>query len=516
MSKVSKNIKRLRTERKMTQQELAEKIHITRQTVSSWETDRTQPDVEILGAIAQAFGVELEELIYGKKRRKDGEEKPSYNNTLVVVLSIIGCLLIAAGAVMIFVKYWKEFPGWLKLIFCFMPALLGQSFGAFTFFKKRNSVPWCEGSSVLWVLGVIATTYMLMNSSDFIRFFTDGFNNGIFNLIMGALLFCIVPLLKSFTPMIAFFVYSFIGSYWLYTDVGFSMGAVENTTTEIAEFIFTTLLYFAVIIAGLLISSSCFKKEDNTVRYTFFSWISFAVITAMPILPLMHSEFTLIPTVFMCLFACYFFIGEMQKDFFSPFRFFALPLSVIMLIFFSTGVMSDGDYLTGIISLILSVVPLVSVVYKKTRPNNILLTVYGTLLCATNFLYAVTNIILTYWQEISQYEWELDENIFLSILNGITSWAGFICVIAALVILIVHGAKERRLYYINLGFIGACTVVIIKLAMLKLGLIGTGLLLIACGAALLIVNLKFSKLKIKEELEKQRQLETENSEEEIQ
>lgn len=37
MAKVAKNIKKFRTENKLTQDALAEKINVTRQTVSSWE-----------------------------------------------------------------------------------------------------------------------------------------------------------------------------------------------------------------------------------------------------------------------------------------------------------------------------------------------------------------------------------------------------------------------------------------------------------------------------------------------
>ena len=68
MAKVSKNIKKLRTDKKMTQDALAEKINVTRQTISSWENDRTQPDIDMLVLLANAFDIGVEELIYGEKR----------------------------------------------------------------------------------------------------------------------------------------------------------------------------------------------------------------------------------------------------------------------------------------------------------------------------------------------------------------------------------------------------------------------------------------------------------------
>ena len=90
MSKISKNIKRLRIEKGFTQDSLAEKINITRQAVSSWENDRTQPDLEMLGRLAEVFEVSFEELIYGKKRNTTLElERQSYNNTVTIVFSIL-------------------------------------------------------------------------------------------------------------------------------------------------------------------------------------------------------------------------------------------------------------------------------------------------------------------------------------------------------------------------------------------------------------------------------------------
>lgn len=67
MTSVSKNIKRLRNEAGMSQETLAEKLSVTRQTVSSWETGRTQPDLETLAAIGEALGSDVTGLIYGKK-----------------------------------------------------------------------------------------------------------------------------------------------------------------------------------------------------------------------------------------------------------------------------------------------------------------------------------------------------------------------------------------------------------------------------------------------------------------
>ncbi len=61
---VGKNIKRFREAKKMTQDELAEKLCVTRQAVSNWERGATEPDINTLDTLAQTLEVTVEELIY--------------------------------------------------------------------------------------------------------------------------------------------------------------------------------------------------------------------------------------------------------------------------------------------------------------------------------------------------------------------------------------------------------------------------------------------------------------------
>ena len=56
-------LSRLRKERDMTQSELADRLNLTRQAVSKYETGDSFPDVSILVSIANIFHVTLDELI---------------------------------------------------------------------------------------------------------------------------------------------------------------------------------------------------------------------------------------------------------------------------------------------------------------------------------------------------------------------------------------------------------------------------------------------------------------------
>lgn len=68
MKHIGKNIKKHRTAMGMTQDQLAEKLNVTRQAVSNWETGKTQPSIETLTALAAHFDISAEMLIYGKSR----------------------------------------------------------------------------------------------------------------------------------------------------------------------------------------------------------------------------------------------------------------------------------------------------------------------------------------------------------------------------------------------------------------------------------------------------------------
>ena len=57
------NIRSLRKRQGLTQQQLADRLHVVRQTISKWEKGESAPDGDMLPAVAEALGVPLEELM---------------------------------------------------------------------------------------------------------------------------------------------------------------------------------------------------------------------------------------------------------------------------------------------------------------------------------------------------------------------------------------------------------------------------------------------------------------------
>lgn len=71
---VGKNIVRLRKERELSQEQLANELHVTRQAVSNWETGRSQPDLNMLEALAGIFHTDILVVIYGQLPPQEDEE----------------------------------------------------------------------------------------------------------------------------------------------------------------------------------------------------------------------------------------------------------------------------------------------------------------------------------------------------------------------------------------------------------------------------------------------------------
>ncbi len=89
MNVVGKNIKKLRISQGMTQEELAEKMFVTRQTISNWENGKSQPDLETLSNMSSLFAVDPSVLIYGVKKAY-----PRFQKKYVIVAAISLCIVI--------------------------------------------------------------------------------------------------------------------------------------------------------------------------------------------------------------------------------------------------------------------------------------------------------------------------------------------------------------------------------------------------------------------------------------
>lgn len=81
----SRNLRRLRLEKNLTQEQLANILGVSVQSVSRWECGNTLPDVMLLPEIARLYGVTVDDLY-----RKDAKGYPSYAQRLLAVYEASG------------------------------------------------------------------------------------------------------------------------------------------------------------------------------------------------------------------------------------------------------------------------------------------------------------------------------------------------------------------------------------------------------------------------------------------
>ena len=91
---IAEKIKQLRKDNSMTQEDLAEKLNVSRQTISKWETSVTIPDADNIVAISKLFNITTDELL--DYRVETVQKKKHFIMDMAVLLfGIIGFIVFA-------------------------------------------------------------------------------------------------------------------------------------------------------------------------------------------------------------------------------------------------------------------------------------------------------------------------------------------------------------------------------------------------------------------------------------
>ena len=102
---LGKQILKLRKENKMSQEDFSEIFNVTRQTVSSWENEKSYPDIEMLVKISDKFNISLDILIKGDNKMIQDVTKKMKNHKLfkIIIFALI-IILLSSGLIFYFVN----------------------------------------------------------------------------------------------------------------------------------------------------------------------------------------------------------------------------------------------------------------------------------------------------------------------------------------------------------------------------------------------------------------------------
>ncbi len=481
MIKVSKNIKKFRVEANLTQDALAQKISVTRQTVSSWETGRTQPDVEMLEQLSNALGKSLEELIYGEKHKVGFEPQKTDNRKIIaIILASLGSILTVLGLIIMFIVIWEEMPSWVLPSLMFVPLLAGAGVSVFAYLKKQSSIPWCECASAAWVAGLVATTCLIIaDSNTFIRSLDTSF-------ILSTVTLLILPIpfiMKSLTGITAFS----INSIW------WSIFTLEENKSIPIWLIGTLLLHACGFVYTAFTNRNDIHKKIsliiNILACAFNVGFVCAYFSSSPV----TAAVSFIITFFLALYA-----ADNGAESVYHFRIVAVPLLVFFSSFICFGAAVFVDN-TGAITLaeplpwIMLAMLLTGIYFGKSSFNKNPLKIS---FCISSLISVLVQIAHTYVKELSYFDQASLKFFLLDLLAGIA----MVSAAASAIALIINGVKCAKMSTVNLGLIAVFSVIISALIQMDFELIVYGIACVIMGAVLLVINNRMSKaFKVKED-----------------
>lgn len=480
MSKVSKNLKKIRTEKKLTQDALAEKLHVTRQAISNWENDKTKPDIEALEMLAEVLEVDIEELIYGEKKEVIiSQDKTKQKNRIKITLAVVGSIFVASGLAILFFGFWQDFSISLQTAFSVIPMLAGQAVALYAYLKKKDSPSWRESASIIWTIGTVATIALVDGVHNISWSYTD------YLVIDSVLLIPILFIFRSVVPL-AFYYYM----------------SVHIATVGNWQNLLFSLLFFAI---GILYTYYLSRDKDD-VRGKIAQWIT--MIASIPQIvvmiyagfrtELLSGSLSVLFAGLLSFFLCVYIVSMDNTVVTSPYK----PISAIgicgTMLALSLGTMFDapsmiGDDLIGfVISIVFYIaIPLIVVTIKREdfedEPFKIAKIVIPFIMIGLTFTYAFVEEVCVE----PVVSWNTTYLIF-----DIIYYIGAALSIVFGGMLVYQGVKEIKILTINLGLLTVFTQLLgIYANNGEDNIFIFGGLLVIFGASIILVNWKMLSLK---------------------
>lgn len=489
MPKISKNIKKLRAEHNLTQDALAEKIHVTRQAISNWENDKTKPDIEALESLAKAFEVDIEELIYGEKKEiVISQDKTKEKNRIKIILAIVGSLFVASGLALVFFGFWQKFPVALQTVFSVVPMLLGQAFAVYVLLKKKKLVLWRECASIVWTVGIVSTIALIDYIYNISWIYTD-------YLLVDSILIIPVMFIMGAVAPLGFF-------YYMAIHIA-TVGSVFN--------IVASMLLFG---AGIVFTYILSRNKENP-QGKLAQWLT--VIASIPLFVIyLYAGFEVgifsmnVSVIFAFLlsyFLCLFIFAPEKESFKLPYKPIAIiGLCVSMLYMSVSHIYDEADIENYIIPFVISTIaciipPVLAWFVRRDTFEDDKVKIGTTVLPFAMIIWSyIVAIIREY------FLWIETENGMVDFVPGvllIIQIVGGLLTLGFAALLIYQGVKELQIFTLNFGVITAFIQILSIYSWFgDINILVLGVLLAAFGIGLIVLNGKMVSLKksLKEEI----------------
>lgn len=196
--KLNETIRRLRRAKGLTQEQVAQALGVSGPAVNKWERGRGYPSIDSLKAIAEFFGVTIDELLSNREliciAEKDSHQKTQHMRDLV--FGLIDCSVVMLFFIPLFGQQGgeiirqvsllslQETPLFIKVAY-FAIILLTVACGIATLaLQNYSSIIWIKTKTILsMILTIISVVIFIASLQPYVAFFTF-----VLLIIKGALL----------------------------------------------------------------------------------------------------------------------------------------------------------------------------------------------------------------------------------------------------------------------------------------------------------------------------------------
>lgn len=389
-------------------------------------------------------------------------EKKNNANTLLIIFSIIGSILVGAGIIMISAKNWYDIPVWGRVSIAFIPLIAAQALSVFVLLRRMNSLAWREGVGIFLTLTVF-TTIALVGQI----FHLPG-DFGSYVLVCGLLSMPVIYILNSTSPAVIY-IWTILNWTALQDGVDYSAGEYGK--------------FWLILLATFIAPYICYRIKNDRfgARGQLLAWA--AAIGGFFGVFFLHMCFD--GFVLMMPLAAYFSVVYildlfLYKDALSyayrPFKIVGWTGNIILLIILSyLGVWGSVD-LSDIIdvsiwpyAIIYAAFILAAIwMYHKSDKENV------EIIMSMNFIITPLLLILSHFSDgIIYIIAAIAVNIYLLIVG---------------MSIILKGVSEVSLGYTNVGMIEICFLIILRFFDWELDLLQRGIAFLLIGVGFLCVN----------------------------
>lgn len=150
---LGKQIRKYRNERTLSQEALADKVYVSRQTVSNWENDKSYPDVKSLVLLSEVFAVSLDQLIKGDVEMMKEQINQTDQKRFGRLSNIFAILFLAVLITPILLEHFLSYAGiaiWVVIFGAalYTAALVEREKKKFDVQTYREILAFTEGKSL--------------------------------------------------------------------------------------------------------------------------------------------------------------------------------------------------------------------------------------------------------------------------------------------------------------------------------------------------------------------------------